>query len=186
MAEVIHKLNITAEAAFDLSDCLGLERLDRRTLKAETEEYITRMTASGRIPWWGYFRADYIDEDSGRRLKLFVYKRKRIGLMQYWDLSGVCEADDWTQDAEDDGLVRVWVETKTEDLPDGDDWAVRVRVNEIIKRTEHTEYADVLEEVLNDFECERDKKEAERVAFLQSVFFNFRGRRRTRKRIKSD
>jgi len=177
MAEVIHKLNITPEAAFDLSECLGLDKFNKRALKTETEEYLNNLTVSGRLPWWGYFRCDYIDEDSGRRLKLFIYRGMRIGLMQYWDLTGVCEAADWTQDAEDDGLIRVWLESKIEDLPDEEDWAVRVRVNKILKETEKTLWENVLQEVQNEFEHERDKAAAERVAFLQSVYFECRGRR---------
>lgn len=177
--EVINKLSITAEAAFDISEALGLARLDRRTLKADIEKYITHMSASGRLPWWGYFQADYLYEDSDKRLKLFIYKGTRIGIMQYWSLAGVCEAGNYTQDAEDDGLIRAWLNTKIEELPDGDDWAVRVRVNEILGRTEKTEYTEVLTEVLNDFNNDRDKEAAERLAFLQSVYFDIRGRRRT-------
>ena len=56
--------------------------------------------------------------------------------MQYWDLKGVCEAADWSEEAEDDGLVRVWLETKIEDLPDEEDWAIRARVYKILKETE--------------------------------------------------
>ena len=183
MAEVIHKLNIMPEAAFDLSDCLNLNGFDKRALKTETEEYISHMTASDRLPWWGYFRCDYIDEASGRRLKLFVYKGIRIGLMQYWDLMGVCEAAEWTEDAENDGLIRVWLETKIEGLPDEDDWAVRVRVNKILRETGKTVFENVLEEVLNDFECKRDKEAAEKLALLQSFHFERRGRGRAKKEV---
>jgi len=182
MTEVIHKLNITAEAAFDIADGLGLEQFDKRTLKAETEEYITLMTASKRLPWWGYFRCDYIDEASGRRLKLFIYKGERFGLMQMWDLKGVCEVAEWTQDAEDDGLIRSWLETKITELPDEEDWVVGVRVREILTRTEKTLFLNVLEEVKNAFDCDRDKEDAEKLAFLQSLYFEFTGRRRAKKK----
>ena len=37
MAEVIHKLNITPEAAYDLGECLNLQGFDKRALKAETD-----------------------------------------------------------------------------------------------------------------------------------------------------
>jgi len=184
--EVIHKISITTEARFDVFECVGLEAFDWRTFKSETEEYITHQAKAGRIPWWGYFRADYIDEVSGRRLKLFFYKRSKIGLMQYWDLAGVCEADDWTQDAEDDGLIRAWLETKIDDLPDEDDWAVRVRVSAKLKQTELTEFSEVLEEVKSEFDSVRDKKEAERLVFLESVFFDNWWRWKPRKRTKRD
>ena len=185
--EVINKINITAEARFDLGECVGLEAFDWRTLKSETEEYINRQASAGRIPWWGYFRADYVDEDSGRRLKLFFYKGGTFGNMQIWDLKGICEADDWTQDAEDEGHIRAWLKTSIGKLPaDEDDWAVRVRVNEIIKNTEKTLWINVLEEVTSVFECGRDKETAERLAFLQSAHFDHGGRRRVEKKTRQD
>lgn len=184
MAEVIHKLNITAEAVFDLTECLGLTRFDKQTLKRETEEYITRQERTECIPWWDYFRCDYIDEDSGWRLKLFIYKRARLGLMQYWDLAGVCLAEEWTQEAEDDGLIRVWLQSKVEDIPDGEDEAVAVRVRKILRETEKTLFENILEEVESDFECERDKEVAKKMAFLQSVHFEFKRKRRTVKKDK--
>jgi len=120
---VLHKLSITAEAEFDLSESLGLPQLDKRTLKAEVEEYIIGMNKAGRIPWWGYFRADYLDEDSGKLLKLFIYNGGRLGLMQFWDLAGVCLASEWSEEAEEKGLIRLWLRSKITDLIKGD-WVV--------------------------------------------------------------
>jgi len=179
--EVIHKINITTEAKFDFVDCLGLRDFDGRAFKRETEEYINHQAKAGRIPWYGYFRADYIDEDSGRRLKLFFYRGEQFGTMQTWDLKGVCDAGDWTEDAEESGSVRAWLETKIEDIPDEQDWAVRVRVHEILKYTEKTLWVNVLEEVTNAFECKRDKEDAEEMALLQSAYFDFGGRRKSKK-----
>jgi hypothetical protein len=120
MEWVIHKLNISAEAVFDISDILGIREFDMRTLKSEVEEYIIRQAKVGCLPWWGYFRVDYIDEDSGRQLKLFISKAVRLGLMQYWELRGVCAAADWSEDLEDDGTIRCWLNSKVVDLPKGD------------------------------------------------------------------
>lgn len=186
MADVIHKLNITAEAAFDISEALELAHFDKRALKTEVEEYIGYLTASGRMPWWGYFRCDYDDDESGRRLKLFVYKGAYIGLMQYWDLMGVCFAEDWTQEAEDDGIIRAWLHTKIEEIAEEEDAAVRLRVHEVLKNTQKTIWENVLQEVKNDFECERDKETAEKLALLQSVFFDFRGRKRVKTKARRD
>lgn len=182
--EVINKLNITPEAKVDVRESVGLEVFDWRALKKETEEYIRHMTASGRLPWWGYFRCDYIDEDRGVRLKLFVYRGMKIGLMQYWDLKGVCESADWSQEAEDDGLIKAWLETKIEKPPEEEDWAVRVRVNKILKETEKTLWENVLKEVRDEFECDRDKEAAERLAFLQGIHFEKRGRGRAKKKVR--
>jgi len=186
MSNLIHKLHITAEAAFDIKETLGLPCLDRRELKAQVEEYITHFETAERLPWWGYFRCDYLCEDSGQKLKLFLYRRQRFLNMQHWDLAGVCLADDWDEEAEDDGVIRAWLNTKIDNLPDEDDWVVRVRVWQIINETNKTVYENVLEEVKSEFEHCRDKKTAEKLAFLQSVFFSFRGRRRTAKTTRRD
>jgi hypothetical protein len=180
MAEVIHKLNITPEAAFDLSVCLALPDINKRRLKADVAEYITHMTASGRLPWWGYFRCDYVDEDSGVRLKLFVYRGIRLGLMQYWDLRGVCESGEWTEYDEDEGFIRSWLKRKIDDLPDEDDWVVGHRVNQVLKETGKTRFEKVLEEVGNEFECDGDKETAEKLALLQSIHFECRRVRRNK------
>lgn len=191
--EVVHKINITDEARLDVVQ-IGLEAFDWRSFKSETEEYITNQAKAGRIPWWGYFRADYIDEDSGKRLKLFVYRAKAFGLMQTWDLRGICNADDWTQEAEDDGQVRAWLKTTVPPLVpeisvswlEKIDWVIRARVHEILKNTDKTLWVNVLEEVKSAFNDDRDKAAAERLAFLQSVHFSFKGRRRARKAAKRD
>ena len=179
--EVVHKINITVEAKFDIAERVGLETFDWRSFKSETEKYITYQAEAGRIPWWGYFRADYIDEDSGKQLKLFIYRAKAFGLMQTWDLRGVCVADDWTQEAEDDGRVRAWLKTQIKDIPVENDWVIRTRVSKILKNTDKTLWVNVLEEVTNAFECERDKEAAAEVALLQSVYFEFRDRRTLKK-----
>lgn len=184
MTEVIHKVNISAEAKLDVADSLNLQGFDWRTLKAEVEEYITHQSKASRIPWWGYFRTDYVDEGSDTRLKLFFYKGQKIGIMQLWVLAGVCVAEDWREEDEYAGEIRSWLKAKIEDLPDEDDWVVRIRVNEIIKNTEKTLWINVLEEVKNAFECERDKEAAEEVAFLQSAYFEFRSSGRTNKKDK--
>jgi len=184
MTNLIHKLHITAEAVFDIKESLNLPLLDRRELKTQVEEYITRQEAARRLPWWGYFRCDYLDEGSGQLLKLFIYRREKLGLMQHWDLAGICKAEDWDEELEESGQIRAWLKTKIDDITDEQDWVVRARVWQIINETNKTVYENVLKEVKSEFESERDKTEAEELAFLQSVFFVFRGRRRTRKTTK--
>jgi hypothetical protein len=122
-AEVINKINITAEAVFDYEEALDLGRLDRRALKAEAEDYIDFMNKGGRLLYAHYFRCRYLDEDSGQTLMLFLYRAERLSVMQYWNLAGVCLAEDWTEDAEDDGTIRRWLKAKITDLEKGD-WVI--------------------------------------------------------------
>jgi hypothetical protein len=181
---VIHKVNITAEAKLDVLYDLNLQGFDWRMLKAEIEEYIKNQSEAGRIPWWGYFRVNYLDESSDTLLMLFCHKGKKTGIMQFWDLAGVCLAEEWSEDAEYAGEIRSWLNTKIDELPEEDDWVVRVRVNEILKNTEKTQWTNVLEEVKDAFKCERDKEAAEKVALLQSACFEFNGSRRINKKDK--
>lgn len=181
MTKVIHKLNMTPEAVFDIFDCLDLKRFNKRTLKTEVEYYLWLMSVAGKLPWYGYFHLNYIDDDSGMRLKLFMYRGIRVGLMQYWDLKGVCLTEGWTQDKEDNGQIRTWIETKIMDMSDREDWVIRLRVHDILSNTKNTVFKNVLGEVRNEFECKRDKEAAERLAFLQSAYFDFRNRRIVKK-----
>lgn len=161
-------------------------QLDEMTLKRELAEYIGYQVKAGLIPWWGYFRADYDDDASGERLKLFIEKGKRVGIMQFWNVVSICMAEDWNEDDEEDGRLRAWsksdfYETEADVPKDYPDWVVRARVHKILQETQKTLYENVLKEVYGEFNNKRDKRDSESVAFLQSVFFNIRGRRKPKK-----
>ena len=172
---LIHKINITDEAKCDVGESLDIQGFDWSEMKTEVEEYITHQTKENRTPWWGYFRCKYYDEDSDKMLMLFFYRGDRLSIMQFWNLVGICLAEDWTQDAEDNGEIRNWLKCRITDLSEEEDWVIAYRVNRIIKETNKTKYEEVLKEVLNEFDCERDKEVAEQVAFLQSYYFEFSG-----------
>lgn len=96
---VINKVIITAEAEFDYESEFGL-RLPKKEIKQETEEYIGCRLSR----FYGYyFRAKYYDEITDRMLMLFVYKGEVFGSMQIWEIRGICSAEDWTKELEDDG-----------------------------------------------------------------------------------
>jgi hypothetical protein len=189
----INKITVTAEAEYDYGCCLcerrpeageaPVAKLDKRVIKAEVEEYIDTMNRAGRLLHNRYFRCRYDDAPSGLTLMLFLYRAERLGIMQYWNLAGICRAGDWTEDAEDDGSIRRWLGTKVDDLSDCEDWAVCVRVNGVLQDTSKTKYENVLEEVKNAFECKRDKETAEKLVFLQNV--HFIGAKRKRVEAKS-
>ena len=178
----IHKVNITAEAIFDARESLEIPEFDFRALRRECEEYITRMIELGRIPWWGYFHIEWLDDASGRWFEIFFYKGETIGdMVQYWDLAGICFFEHWHEEWEERGQIRAWLRTKIEDIPDeDDDFAIRARVMEIFRNTEKTIFENFLQEVLNEFNYPRDKAIATKMAFLQSVYFKSRRRKSTK------
>jgi len=178
---VINKINITAEAVIDYRESLGLGSLDKFSLKAETESYIDFMNQSGRLLYDNYFRCRYQEPESGHMLMLFLYRVKKQSIMQNWDLKGICFAEDWSGDNEDEGKIRAWIETI---IPPADklsaDWiaendrALAYRVNRALKNTERTKLENVIAEVSDEFECKRDKEAAQKLVLLQGAHFRER------------
>jgi hypothetical protein len=204
MEIIIHKINITVEARFDLDEILGYGKFDWQRFKKEIEEHIARLAKSNRIPWYDFFRTDYIEKNSGKQLKLFFYRRKLFGIMQIWNLAGICEAIDYTDEEEENGQIRAWLKSKifyktstiTHEWLVKNDWAIRLRVHDILEKatirdcqnqladeTARPSYwTDIIQEVKNAFEFERDKKAAREVALLQSRNYNFRRRKKLSKK----
>ena len=58
-------------------------------------------------------------------LMLFFYKGRRFGIMQIWELSGICLETDWNEELEDSGRIRAWLLTSIN--PDDDDWVEILR-----------------------------------------------------------
>ena len=131
---VINKVVITAEAEFDYESEFK-RPLPKKELKRETEEYI-----GGRLSRFNgyYFRAKYFDEMTDRMLMLFVYRGEVFGSMQIWEIRGICPAEDWTSELEEDGQVRVWLKSKL-DTAEETDWVWDLRVREEIRRKELAE-----------------------------------------------
>lgn len=155
----------------DIYECLGASHFNKRKLKIELEEYLQRMGEAGRLPWCGYFQCDFIDEKTGKTLKLFIQEGANFGYMQCWELVGVCLAKDWSIELEEDGYIRRWLKTKIEDAPDEIDDSIVLRVAKVINNTMKTKFKNVLQEVLNEFENEEDKRVAEKLALLQELYF---------------
>jgi len=147
-------------------------RLNQRQLKIDLSEYIQMQSGlKGTLSDKQYFRCKYLDEKTGQMLMLFLYRDKKLRTMQYWLLSGICLAHDWNEDSEDKGLIRLWLKTKIEDMPESLDEVIALRVKEIIANTSKTKWQNVLKEVVDAFDCERDKGYAEKLAFLQKLHF---------------
>lgn len=54
----------------------------------------------------------YYDEAIDRMLMLFLYKGEKFGRMQVWKVTGICFAEDWTEEQEESGQIRFWLKTK--------------------------------------------------------------------------
>ena len=178
---IINKAVVTDEAVFDYMALTG-KPLQTLVLKRECEEYIAYMQKAGRLNGY-YFRTKYYDENLDRMLMLFFYKGKRLRMIQIWNLCGVCYADDWSQELEESGAVRVWLKTKIAELPQEDDWAVEVRVKHILQTTQKTLFENILKEIEDAFKCFGDKETAKEMAFLQSHYFEH-GKRPALKKAK--
>lgn len=131
---VINKVVITAEAEFDYESEFG-RRLPKIDIKRETEEYI-----SGSLSRFSgyYFRIKYLDEATDRMLMLFVFKGVVLGCMQLWEIRGICPAEDWTAELEDDGQIREWLET-TINPTEETDWVWDLRLKEERRKREIAE-----------------------------------------------
>lgn len=130
----INKVVFTAEAICDYEEEMRLGALPKKDIKRETEEYLAYTELAGKLICCRYFRINYFDEGSDKMLMLFFYKGATLGNMQMWRLSGICLAEDWNEELEDDGLVRNWLVTKIEDLPEEEDWVERY--NKYLKEKE--------------------------------------------------
>ena len=131
---VINKVVITAEAEFDYESEFG-QRLPKNEIKQETELYI-----SGSLSRFSgyYFRIKYLDEATDRMLMLFVYKGVVFGSMQLWEIRGICPAEDWTEELEEDGQIREWLDSKINPTEETD-WVWGLRLKEARRKKELAE-----------------------------------------------
>lgn len=143
---MINKVVITEAAKFDYEEVVARQSIPKTAIKNECELYIDNLQNGGRLLNGYYFRAKYYDENSDKMLILFFYKGERFGKMQLWKLSGICEADDWTEEQEDDGQIRFWLKSMIADLPK-DDWVWDYRLKtakqkRMLEEVEHENYGE--------------------------------------------
>ncbi len=130
---VINKIVITDEARFDYESLFGLP-IPRADMKGECEKYIDNINGQN-IGY--YIRAKYYDETTGEMLMLFFYKGKAISQMQMWELAGICRADDWSEEMEEDGIIRHWLKSSLTPKEETDwVWDLRVREEQHQKEVE--------------------------------------------------
>ena len=132
MEIVIDKILITEEAKSDYIDTVGYE-LPSKDIKSEVEAYIELLKRSRRFTSGRYFHVNYLDEDADKTVKLFFYKGETIGRMQMWNLAGGCLAEDWNEQVEESGQIRLWLKT-SQNPKEETDWVWDLRVREEQKK----------------------------------------------------
>lgn len=124
---LIHKVIITAEAKFDYEEAMELGKLPKNDIKNLIEDYLSLKDSEYQACDVKYFSVKYLD-DVGGCLKLFLYKDVRCGMMQNWNLAGICKAQDWCHENETEGLIRHWLKQKTEGIEKEQDWVKVVQI----------------------------------------------------------
>ena len=111
MQVYINKLYISPEAESDYYD-ITKTAIDKKTLKDETEEYITNMNIKGKYLNCYRILAKYYDEDTEQTILFFIYRDIKLVNMQMWELKGICRLSDYDEELEDSGIIRSWLNTK--------------------------------------------------------------------------
>lgn len=162
---VINKVVITDEAIFDYEEITFGLPMPKADIKSESETYMENMQKSSRLLCGYYFRAKYYDEAIDKMLMLFFYKGIKLGSMQMWKLSGICEADDWTREAEEVGQIRVWLNSRLVPEDKGDwVWDLRLWQEKQKAMTELSEneyygedYGKMVKELLKNYKLNKTK-----------------------------
>ena len=181
---IINKVIITAEAKSDYEESVVCFPMPCSEIKLECEKYIDNLQDVGK-PVGYYFRTKYLIESSGEMLMLFFYKGERFGLMQIWNLKGMCLADDWSEDAEDDGSIRTWLNSRIKDLP-VNDWVLELcedKRREGIGAMPCYSLSGLPKEVLHAIYSGTDKEVSEALSHIQRKGGKWVGYRRYYKNI---
>lgn len=161
MEIVIDKILITEEAKSDYIDTVGYE-LPSKDIKSEVEAYIELLKSSRRFTSGRYFHVNYLDEEADKTVKLFFYKGETIGRMQMWNLAGVCLAEDWNEQIEESGQIRLWLNTSLNPKEETDwVWDLRVREEQKKRLNEFYEWdreiKTMVKELLKNYKLNKTK-----------------------------
>ena len=131
MEHLIHKVSISEEAVFDVECMNASSNFNKCDTKKELEDYITE---HNKLHYKKYFRLkDYIGETE---IIYFIRKGLRVGIMQIWEVLGICEAKYWDEELEDYGIIRGWYNTKLEPDKEEPDWVEELREKQLIEERE--------------------------------------------------
>lgn len=131
MEHLIHKVNITEEAKFDI-ECLNAStHFNKNEVKEELEYFITKNKKYHNK--WYYKIFDFLD---ALEIIYFIKKGEKFSNMQIWNVVGICEVCDFNEEMEECGVIRGWYETKLEPNKNERDWVEELRERQIIEERE--------------------------------------------------
>ncbi len=131
MEHYVHKINISEEAEFDV-ECIDAPfEFDKRKIKKELEEFIEN---NKKYQFKTYFRLkDFVGD---LEIMYFIRKGQKFGNMQIWNVLGICEAQYWSEEMEESGIIRSWYETKLNPDMSEPDWVEQMRERQILEERE--------------------------------------------------
>lgn len=104
---MINKIMITNEARFDYEEivCKKKHSMPTNQYKYDIEEHFDNF-----FPIENYFSKKYYDEKIEILLLLFFRKGMKFGPIQTWVLVGICDSKDYSEDIEEKGLIKNWLD----------------------------------------------------------------------------
>lgn len=120
-----HKVSITDEAKFDYENNISPDfAYIQRELKEELEFYLYH---NKKLWYKRYIRLRYYDKQSDQDLMLFLRESQQFLSMKVWQLVGICKLEDWSQELEDRGAIKAWLDTSLTPPKDEIDWVEDLR-----------------------------------------------------------
>lgn len=128
MEHLVHKVYITEEAEFDV-ECMNAPSIFNKNETRKELEYFITMQKKVQNKY--YFRlTDYLGDT---KIMYFIKQGQKFGIMQVWNVVGICEAQYWDEEMEEYGIIRGWYETKLNPDRIEPDWVALPRERQIIE-----------------------------------------------------
>lgn len=140
-----HKFKITYEAMFDYADLFGLFEVKDgesvlplgfpakfQIMQRELKEYLQN---NKKVRYKSYYKVKYLT-DFNKFVYLFIRKGLIEDCCQVWNVVGICFCEDWTEDAEEEGRIKAWLDTMVENPKVEPDWVVtsyRFKIEDLLE-----------------------------------------------------
>jgi len=103
---IINRIAITKGAEYDYFFITG-NLLKKAEVKAELNEYLENLKNTKYLS-----RKKLVVKYDENNLILFLRKTSKLGMIQLWELSGVCYIEDNDEELEDLGIIKLWLNTE--------------------------------------------------------------------------